>query len=176
MPVIFTKSAANSALTRSLNALISLCVGVCFLVVHFFVSDLHLAVEIVIGLVVIISIWMTLKIICEAIFIFQSGDAWRVEITDQYLLWHSPVQEIMKSFKLPMDNLKTVRRICYIAKNSKVSPRNKYLIELHDGSVVEIDDQISGIAPHKVFKALDKLGIPFHEDIERHGADYKVSV
>jgi len=175
LPVVFTKSAAASALTRSLSALVSLIVGACFLAVHFFVPDLHLAVEIVSGLVVIISIWMTFKLIREAIGIFQSGEAWRVEITDQYLLWHSPVQEIMQSFKLPMNNLKTVRRICYLAKNSKVSPRNKYFLELHDGDAIEVDDKLSGISPRKVFKALGKLGIPFHEDIVRHGADYKVS-
>lgn len=175
MPVVFTKSAAASALTRGLSALVSLIVGVCFIAVFLLVSDLHLAVKIAIVPAVIISAWITIKLIREAVRIFQSGETWRVEITDQHLLWHSPVQELMQSFQLPMNQLKTVRRICYLAKNSKATPRNKYFIELHDGRAVEIDDQISGIAPRKVFKALGEIGIPFQEDIERHGADYKVS-
>lgn len=56
-----------------------------------------------------------------------------------------------------------------VKKNSKISPKNQYFLDLKNGSTLEISDQLSAIPPRKVFQALADVGIEFIESTERSG-------
>lgn len=174
MYTVFKKSAAASAVRCLLSALIPIVVGLAFGGVLIYAKEILTIVKVTAILAIIGSAWMTLKLFGEAVAYMRSGEEWRVEITQQHLLWHSPVQDLMQSFQVPLNHISALRRITYIAKNSKTSPKNNYFIELHTGQTIKIDDQISGIGPRKVFKALGEIGVPFHEDIERLGSSTRI--
>jgi len=176
MPIVFTKSARASAIEKALMALVSLIVGGGFAALIILLDDLHIAVIIAAGLAVLLSIVMTVKIIGEAIAVLKSGQEWRVEITQTTLNWYSPVPEIMQSFSVPLNNIRSVRRVYTQHRNKNQTATNKFYIEFINGEFFELKEQMSGISPMKVFKALEGVGVNFIQDKERVGSRLKVSV
>ena len=106
MPIVFTKSPMASALEQGAYLLIALLVGLAFGSLFFLLDDMAMTVMIASGLACLISAWMSVKLIGEAISILKTGRAWRVEITSNSLVWDSPVQKIMKSFEVRLADVK----------------------------------------------------------------------
>jgi len=176
MPIVFTKSARASAMEKALMALVSLIVGGGFAALIILLDDLHIAVIIAAGLAVLLSIVMTVKIIGEAIAVLKSGQEWRVEITQTTLNWYSPVPEIMQSFSVPLNHIRSVRRVFTQHRSKNQTATNKFYIEFTNGQSFELKEQMSGISPMKVFKALEGVGVDFIQDREIVGSRLKLSV
>jgi len=173
MSVVFTKSPLASALEKGLLAIVAIVVGAVFAAVSILTEDPPLILWIVSGLIVLCSVWMTFKIIGEAISILKSGQEWRVEIDSTHLSWHSPAPEVMESFSVRLADIHTVRHVYTQYRNSKRSPSNDFFIEFTNGYVMELKEQMVGIPPIKVFKALQDKSINFIQEQKFSGSKIK---
>ncbi len=156
-------------MAKFLTALIVLLVGASFASLLILLDALPILVRISAAAAVCIAAIVFLKMVREALSTLRSGQSWRVEITDHTLIWASPVPEIMASFEIALNDIEKSRRVMTVKKNSKVSPKNQYFLDLKDGSSLEISDQLSAIPPRKVFQALADVEIEFIESTERSG-------
>ncbi|MDH5528830.1 MAG: hypothetical protein OEY05_02245 [Paracoccaceae bacterium] len=174
MPVLFEKSAAALARAKIFSAAIVLLAMAAFGSIFVLLEDLPTVVSIVAAGAMVIGALVFLRIVKEAGDILKNGKPWRVEITDTKLIWGSPVATIMEPFEVYLNDIRVTRRIFVTQKNSKVSPKNKYFIDLHDGTSIEVSDQLSAIEPRKVFKALETQGIEYQETTSRQGGKFTV--
>lgn len=90
---------------------------------------------------------------------------WRVEIADETLRWDSPLEELQKSFKVNLDEIKYIESVRIESKDTVdelgSGVRNRYVIHMTVGPKIHLRDDISGIWPHRVFKDLEKRGIKY---------------
>ena len=170
MSVVFTKSARASAMEKVAMVFVALVVGACFAGLVILKKDLPLAVLIASGLAVLCSIWMTIKLIRETIAVLKSGEEWRVEINQHSLSWYSPVPDIMQSFQVPLTSIQSVQRVYTKYKGSGRNATNHFYIHFTNGQAYELKEQLCGISPMKVFKAIEDYSIPFIQETKSAGS------
>jgi len=168
MAIIFRKTAKQSAKDSLLNALLVALVGCIFLAVFFIDKALPTIFVVCIVFAELMIAIMVAHYIKEARQYLHSNKEWRVEVTGRKLKWQSPVPEIMQSFEIERDNIKTLRHVIYKTKSgSRTRTSHRYFIDLNVGDNIQISDQISGISPYDVFQALEKHGFPLAEETSR---------
>ncbi|WP_192963698.1 hypothetical protein [Phycobacter azelaicus] len=175
-PIVFERTAQSIARGKMFSASIALVVAVAFGSILALVDDLPIIVSTAALGSAAIGLVIFFKIVKEARDVLKDGRSWRVEITENKLIWASPVDHIMKPFELNLDDIRGTRRLFIIRKNSKVRPKNEYFIDLRDGSSMKISDQLSAIPPKTVFEALQERGIDFQEETLRQGDNLKISL
>ncbi|MFQ1701306.1 hypothetical protein ACJ5NV_12005 [Loktanella agnita] len=122
-----------------------------------------LAVHIASAIAVLIALGMIVALVREIRAVLASGQDWVVKITENALIWDSPVPEQMQPFTLALTEIAKTRRTMTHYRNSDKSADNIWEILLHDGPPLKIDEQLSGINPEKVFNALAQRGITFEK-------------
>ena len=178
MPIIFEKTASRLAAEKAGMLVIALLVGAAFASIFYFVDDDKLVwpVMLAAGVAILISVIMALKIIKEIIAVLQSGEPWKVIITNDILSWHSPIPDQMESFELKLSEISSVRQQVIRYKNSKRTPKTSFHIFQTNGKKLELKAQLCGINPHKVFKALESKNIEFQFVDEWKGSKLRYEV
>jgi len=174
MPIIFEKSAISQAFEKTVHLFVAVIVGVVFGSPFFMKIDLDMMWKIILGVAVIISILMSMKLTREIIETIKSGEAWRVTITDEELSWYSPIPDQMESFVIQLSDIKAVHRFFTRYRNSKRSPKVEFKIEFTNGEMLELKSQMCGINPQKVFKTLEEKNILFEVHTLTEGPKFKV--
>jgi len=169
MSIVFTKSAKRLALEKTFFLLVVVIVAGAFVSVFFLKDNVPMPVKILIVLALSVAIWMFKTIFREIIQVLKSGEDWRVEISDTMLKWHSPVPEQMQSFELTLSEIQSIQFIMTRYRNSRRSPKKQYLIESTRAGTVELDPQLCGINPQRVFKALESKGVSFESHMLTEG-------
>jgi len=152
-------------------ALLPLGIGVIFTMAPFaeflfgleLFFDLGLFLSIILFLVGIFACFQAKSALKSSFAFLGASGGWRVEITDETLRWDSPMEDLQKSFEINLNKIKYVEsiRIEEAKAGLEESPhgRNRYVIHMNSGPNIQPRDDISGIWPYRVFKALEKHGV-----------------
>lgn len=164
MSVVFTKTAKSSAVGSIQSALFVAIVVCVFATVALFVEDLPTFVKFVFATVSFALVFWVASLIRQGIRYLRSGKDWRVEITNRKLSWQSPVQETMTSFDVLLSDILSLRHVMMKTGSKRGARSHDYTIELRNGTVIEVSDQISGIHPEEVFEAIHEKGVPYAKE------------
>ena len=121
----------------------------------------------------IIALLLAAMVTREILAVFSSDESWWVSVSDNQLIWHSPVEKQMKSFSIDLVEIQSVQRHKTRFRGSKRSPKIEHFINLGNGKSIKIDAQKSGINPSKVFDELERRGLTFDKTDEWKGSDVK---
>jgi hypothetical protein len=174
MPVVFTRTATSLALEKFAYLAVTVIVGLAFTSVFWIAEMPHILVKIASTIAVVIALFMSIKLLREALAILKDGRKWQVEITDDKLSWFSPLPDQMEPFEAKLRDIASVQQKLIRYKNSKRSPKTTFHIEFTDGRIQEIHPQLCGINPAKVFSALEAKGIEFVSSTENRGSKLKI--
>ena len=121
----------------------------------------------------IIALLLAFMVIREIVGVLSSGESWWVSVSDNQLIWHSPVEKQMNSFSIDLIDVQSVQRHKTRFRNKKRNPKIEHFINLGSGKTIKIDGQKSGINPSKVFDELEKRGLRFDKTEEWKGSEVK---
>lgn len=104
-----------------------------------------------------------LLIFVSALRYFFAKSNWRVEISNDKLKWQSAAEHLQKSFQVQLSDIDYVQTVVEVNTSRRgKGPRSaSNLIHLKSGKVITVREDISGIWPHRVFKALEKHGVDY---------------
>lgn len=169
MPIVFTRSATSMAVQKFIGLTVALVIGLIFALIFWFVEDLPTIAEIALVFFVIVALALSVAMFRQARAILKDGRDWQVEITDEMLSWFSPIPEQMESFEVKLSDIASVHQKQIRFRNSDRAPKTTFHIEFTNGRKLEIDPQLCGINPIKVFRALESIGIEFALSTETKG-------
>ncbi|MEO9696788.1 MAG: hypothetical protein ABJH43_13865 [Tateyamaria sp.] len=121
----------------------------------------------------IIALLLAVVVTREILTVLSSDESWWVSVSDNQLIWHSPVEKQMSSFSIDLIEIQSVQRHKTRFRNSKRNPKIEHFINLGSGKKIKIDGQKSGINPSKVFDELEKRGLRFDKTDEWKGSGVK---
>ena len=170
----FVKTARQFAFEKGILVFVCIIVVACFLGVALFADDLPALFLIACGFACLVGVGLAIKIIREINNVLAAGLDWKVTVSDQTLDWFSPVPEQMELFTVSLDHIANVKVPTTRYNNSKRTPKIEYLIEKTDGKTIELDRQMSGIAPRKVFEELKRRGVLLEMDTITKGSRVKI--
>ncbi|WP_299731092.1 hypothetical protein [uncultured Tateyamaria sp.] len=171
MPIVFTRTATSLALEKFAYLAVAIVVDIAFLSVFWIVELSPMIVKAASAMAVLIALFISIKLLKEALAILKDGRKWQVEITDDQLSWFSPLPDQMEPFEVKLRDIASVQKKIIQYKNSKRSPKTTFHIEFTDGRIQEINPQLCGIHPAKVFSALEGKGIKYVSGTERRGSN-----
>ena len=161
MPIVFTRSATSMAIEKYVSLAVSVIVGLVFALISWFAEDLPMFAKAFFLFAVTIALILSVAMFRQARAILKDGRDWQVEITDEMLSWFSPIPEQMESFEVKLSDIASVQQKQIQFRNSDRTPDTTFQIEFTDGRTLEIDPQLCGINPVKVFRVLEDKGIEF---------------
>lgn len=146
------------------SALFVAVVASVFGAIAIFVEDLPSIVRGILAVIGLVCLLWVASLIRQGIRYLSSGKDWRVEVTERKVSWQSPVPETMASFEVPLSDILTLRHVITKLGSRNAGRRHDYTIELRTNDIIDVSDQISGIAPEKVFEAMQERGVPLVEE------------
>jgi len=164
MSVVFTKTAKSSAVGSFQSALFVATLSCVFGAVALLIEQLPIVMKVIFACVGFATLFWVASLIRQGLRYLKSGKDWRVEVTSRKVSWQSPVHETMASFELPLADIQTLRHVATKVGTRNAGPSHDYTIELRNGDVIDVSDQISGIHPEKVFEAMLENGVPFERE------------
>lgn len=167
MSAVFTKTAKSSAIGSFQSATIVALIGSIFGVVAAVASEMPVFMKVIFSIVAFGCLLGVAAYVRQGIRYLKSGKPWRVEVTSRKLSWQSPVEDTLASFELPLSEILTLRHVMTKVAGRKTVPSHEYTIELRNGQIIKVSDQISGIHPEKVFEAMRQQGVPFAKELVR---------
>ena len=169
----FERSARSVAFEKSIYLTICIFGFAMFAGTFFLVENLPTLALLGLGFGATIAAVIAFIVFGEIRRVLQSGEEWRVSVSDEMLTWHSPVEKDMKSFSIALSDIEAVQEHVTRFRNSDRMPDRDFSIRLLHGDSIQIDEQCSGIHPLKVFQALEKRGITFDKTDEWQGSNVK---
>jgi hypothetical protein len=136
-------------------------IGLVFALIFWFAENLPMIARTFLLFAVTIALILSVIEFRQARAILKDGRDWQVEITDEKLTWFSPIPEQMESFEVKLSDIASVQQKQIQFRNSDRTPDTTFQIEFTDGRTLEIDPQLCGISPVKVFRVLEDKGIEF---------------
>lgn len=164
MSAVFTKSAKSSAIGSFQSALF-VCIFICvFGSIALFAKELPTFVKVIFAAFAFGFVFWVISLIQQGLRYLKSGKDWHVEVTDHKLLWQSPVQETMASFEVLLSDILTLRHVVAKTDSKRGTRSHDFTIELRNGEIIEVSDQISGVHPKEVFEAIHENGVPYAQE------------
>ena len=173
MTIEFRKTAKRVATEKTVMFIVCVIVAGAFGFLLFSgITDI-MVVKIASIFAVLVALVLAFALLREIRQIRDNGQDWVVQITDKELIWDSPIPEQMQPFRLNLSDITQLLRTHTYHVNSNKPSKTTWEILPNSGSPLEINGQMSGINPEKVFKALEEKGITFERRSIKKGKKVK---
>lgn len=164
MPDVFEASPRSSVGMKVFHLVVAVIVTVALGVAAWILGDVF--VWIVAGLFIMIGLAMISSLIKEIRAYAGATGSWRVEVDDTMLTWRSPVESLFRSFQLPLADIAGVQSVLKSSASTHGGALTRYFyLHLNSGKTMQLPAQEGGVWVLDVFKALEKRGVPFREDV-----------
>ncbi|MEO9826487.1 MAG: hypothetical protein ABJF50_18955 [Paracoccaceae bacterium] len=127
------------------------------------------------ALIAIFSLGWAVHTVFQIRRIFKTEGIWKASIGDGRLVW----QSALPCFGLPLDlalsDITRGERLTTITTGTDNDTffADTYDLHLTGGRVLSFDRETAGINPHRVFKALERHGVPYEEWTQDRRRDSK---
>ena len=163
MPIVFEKSANSSMWLKLIHLIVAVLACAGLGAAGWFIDDWF--ARIVIGLFLMIGLAIVAATFREMVLYSRSDGKWRIEITNQFLSWQSPVQDLFQSFRLRLDTISSVQSVVVRSgANKPGSAKNEFFIHLQDGSTMQLPAQEVAVSIGDVFEAVEAQGVRYQRD------------
>lgn len=163
MTIVFEKPANAAATDTLITAIIATTITATILYFGVFFDDPPRIIRLGIGFIASICTLASLFFFVLSFTYWKRNRNWRVEISQDTLLWSSPISIAQASFSVKLKEISNLRRRRIKEQGSEIDFYFEYFIDFHDGTAKRINTGSDRIDPGEVFIALSSLGIAYEK-------------